>query len=484
MSRWAVAPVDLGDCASGNWCDETTRVQYHDAGQRIAHSDADASHTNPTLDGSCTLAAGSLVCASGACDATDNLCGYANGDGPCTVANGVLLVGRSGSLRRERHVRAPVGNVQRGCELRDGTVVQGDHTQGALQSSRTGSRDSDRFHAMHTGPTPANGGTCTASAGAAASAGRSGVCDAKDNKCGYANTDGPCSASNATVCRSDACSVNGACEPAGSCNVDADCPASRWCKESAHTCDAKLSNGASIPTDATHANPTLDAICTAAAGALVCARSGVSVTRPTTSAATPTKMALARSRRRRSAAPARAVSAGRASPPAGATVDADCTSGTPVQGEHPHKCAAKLSNGAAIPTDAAHTNPTLAGACTASAGALVCASRVCDTADNKCGYANGDGACTVAEAGVCRSSTCSTNGRCEPAGGCEVDTDCGLGGTWCKESAHACVARLAKGGIDTDRSDARESYAERPVHRGGRGPRVRERRLGQHAEQV
>src|SRR6185312_9782289 len=103
----------------------------------------------------------------------------------------------------------------------------------------------------------------------------SGVCDTKDNECGYANGDGPCTQGNAgTVCRSGMCSTNGNCEPMGGCNVDADCSAGNWCNETAHMCTPKLSNGTPVPTDGPHTGPTLDGTCTPAAAMLVCA-SGV-----------------------------------------------------------------------------------------------------------------------------------------------------------------------------------------------------------------
>ena len=38
---------------------------------------------NPTLDGTCSAAAGMLTCQSGVCDPKDNDCGLADGDGPC-----------------------------------------------------------------------------------------------------------------------------------------------------------------------------------------------------------------------------------------------------------------------------------------------------------------------------------------------------------------------------------------------------------------
>src|SRR6185312_11801954 len=87
-------------------------------------------------------------------------------------------------------------------------------------------------------------------------------------------------------------------------------------------------------------------------------------------------------------------------------------------------------------------NPTLDGTCTVSAGLLVCASGVCDTTDNDCGYADGDGPCVSGT--VCRSGACSSNGTCEPAGGCNVDADC-TAGDWCNESTHACTPTEANG---------------------------------------
>ena len=49
-----------------------------------------------------------------------------------------------------------------------------------------------------------------------------------------------------------------------------------------------------------------------------------------------------------------------------------------------------------------------AGTCTPAAGALTCVSKVCDTKDNECGYANGDGPCTASEPSVAAVFTCET----------------------------------------------------------------------------
>jgi len=93
------------------------------------------------------------------------------------------------------------------------------------------------------------------------------------------------------------------------------------------------------------------------------------------------------------------------------------------------------------PTDGPHTNPTLNGTCTAAAGILVCVSAVCDTKDNECGYANGDGPCTVAsDRCVARRRAAPTHVR--PAGGCNVDAM-----TWPRTGArkHAhCTAEASE----------------------------------------
>jgi len=319
------------DCTGGNWCDEATHACTPPLVNGIAIP-TDPSHTNPTLNGTCTAAAGALVCASGACDPTNNACGYANGDGACTAGNAT-------------------------------TVCQ------------------------------------------------SGICDA-DAKCGYANGDGPCTAGNAAaVCRSGACSANGLCLAAGSCDVDADCSGGNWCMESTHACVPKLPDGAPVPTDPLHSNPTLNGVCTPAAALLACT-AGACDTRdnecgyangdgPCTSANAPLVC--------RSGA---CSVAGICMAAGGCDVDADCASGNWCN-ETVHICLAKLADSAPLPSDPAHGTPTLNGQCTAAAGALVCQSGVCDPTNNECGYANGDGACTAGNAStVCQSGVCDADGKC------------------------------------------------------------------------
>jgi hypothetical protein len=177
-----------------------------------------------------------------------------------------------------------------------------------------------------TGHTPPLTGICTAGSGAAVCT--AGLCDTADNDCGLANGDGPCNgADGAAVCRSGACSVAGTCEPAGGCNADGDCTGGDWCDEATHTCTAKLANGTPIPSDPTHASPTLN------------------------------------------------------------------------------------------------------GTCTTSAATLVCVSAVCDTKDNRCGLADGDGPCTVGdETTLCRTGTCNSGATCGAGtSGPDAGIDAGTG---------------------------------------------------------
>jgi MYXO-CTERM domain-containing protein len=87
-------------------------------------------------------------------------------------------------------------------------------------------------------------------------------------------------------------------------------------------------------------------------------------------------------------------------------------------------CVPKLDNGQSLPNA-----PASVTTCSATVGMRVCKSGVCDTADNKCGYANGDGPCT--DGGVCRSGACdATDHKCGllPGDGpCSSDAVCRAG---------------------------------------------------------
>lgn len=100
-------------------------------------------------------------------------------------------------------------------------------------------------------------------------------------------------------------------------------------------------------------------------------------------------------------------------------------------------CAAKAANGQAIP----------GGTCSVGAGQLYCASGVCSTSNNTCGYTNGSGSCTPSNATtVCQSGACSTAGVCIPAasGACYVDGEC-ASNQYCERSSFSCKSKLAAG---------------------------------------
>jgi MYXO-CTERM domain-containing protein len=256
--------------------------------------------------------------------------------------------------------------------------------------------------------------------------------------------------------------------------TDADCTAGNWCDESTATCTPKLANSSPIPTDTPHANPTLNGMCTAAAGALVCV-SGVCDTKDS-------ECGYANGDGPCTAANGATVcqsgacsTSGVCEPSGGCESDADCTGGNWCD-ESTATCTPKLANGTSIPVDAPHANPTLDGECIPAAAALVCQSGVCDTKDNKCGYANGDGPCSSTSAmTVCRSGACSTNGTCEPMGGCNVDGDCP--GQTCNTTTHTCQALPEAGapdaGAPTDGGtgvDASPPAEAGPVPEGGSSP--------------
>ncbi|HET7542588.1 MAG TPA: hypothetical protein VFK05_22110 [Polyangiaceae bacterium] len=482
------------DCAAGKWCNIAANQCTATLANGVAIP-SDTLHTAPTLNGTCTAAAGSLVCQSAVCETIDNKCGKLNGSGTCTVANQATIC-RSGVCDADGAcgyatdhgpcTTANAGTVCRSglcsanllCKPAGGCNVDADcsggqwcnetaHTCTAKLTNGT-NLPTD---APHTSPTL--NGTC--SAAAATLVCQAGVCETSDNKCGYLINSGPCSAANAgTVCRSGACSANLLCRPAGGCNVDADCASGQWCNESNHVCTAKLSNGTSIPSDPPHSNPALNGSCTVPAATLVCqsavcdatdnkcgklnGSSGCTVSNQATVCRSGVCDADGACGYDTNHGPCTAANAGTVcrsgvcsanllcQPAGGCNVDSDCSAGQWCN-ETSHTCSLKLTNGTSIPTDAPHTNPTLNGACTTAAATLVCQSSVCDATDDKCGYAVDSGPCTASNAAtVCRSGSCSANLLCRPAAGCNVDADC-TGGNWCNETLHACTPTLANNSV-------------------------------------
>jgi MYXO-CTERM domain-containing protein len=195
------------DCSMGNWCNETAHMCMPQLANGMPVP-TDGAHTNPTLNGTCSMAAGMLTCKSGVCDTKDNECGYANGDGPCTGADGTVVC-RSG-------ICATMGPNMGTCVacVMDSQCMM---------------------------PTPA--------------------CDTTSNTCVQCTTSAQCMMPT-PVCSMGKCIAG--------CNTDADCMMGTWCNETAHMCVPTVPNGMPVPSDSAHTNPTLDGTCTPAAGKLTC----------------------------------------------------------------------------------------------------------------------------------------------------------------------------------------------------------------------
>jgi len=281
--------------------------------------------------------------------------------------------------------------------------------------------------------------------------------------CGLPAGTGPCTVQNAsTVCSTQICSASSSvCLPtATSCWIDTDCGATEYCDRGAFTCTPKLASETALPTD------TLHDVCPASAVSAACLSNRCNVQSNTCAeengvacvtddgcvndvcdeddlcgyddggpCTVATEATACRSGRCGSTNVCLAAQA--------CVVDADCsadqrcdtTAGT---------CAADLALGAQIPADhgtcggasgAAGTaeaacasgacnvqTNTCAGALTSTActTASECVANACGN-DGLCGYADGTGTCTAANAAVvCRSAAC-TDGVCGPPSAPEPD---------------------------------------------------------------
>ena len=142
-------------------------------------------------DGPCTAGSAGKVCRSAVCD-PDLKCGYANGDGPCTPGRAATAPPSAARASAAATASAMPGRLQRRRDCPGGRLVQRDHAHLHAEARRTAR--AVPTDPAHTNPTL--NGTCTATAGRRTLVCVSGVCDANDNKCGYANGDGPCTPAN------------------------------------------------------------------------------------------------------------------------------------------------------------------------------------------------------------------------------------------------------------------------------------------------
>ncbi len=367
----------------------------------------------------------------------------ANGVGFCSFAACLSNADCSGG----KPVCDPVSRACVGC-LQDNQCL---NTQWCNISQTTCTGKLTNGTTIPTDPPHANptlNGTCTSQA--ATTTCIAGVCDTKDNRCGYLNGSGPCTSQNAaTVCRSGACSANGGvCIPTGGCAVDTDCNTqTQWCNVSTFTCTNKVPNGLAVPNDPQHGTPTIDGKCTGPAANVTCV-SGVCDTSddkcgyadgtgPCTSqnGATVCRSGLC-------------GSGGVCISQGTCTVDADCPNGwCNISAKI---CANKIPNGTQVPSDPPHANPTLDGKCSGPAATLTCVSGVCDPKDDKCGLLSGTGPCTPQNGPiVCRSGLCSAGGVCIDPGTCASDADCP--DAWCNIAAQKCTPKVPNGNaVPTD----------------------------------
>jgi hypothetical protein len=398
-------------------------------------------HT-PALTGVCTVSVGAAVCVSGVCDTVDNECGYANGDGTCdgTTASSVC--------------RSQACSVSGACVPSGGCLVVGDCSLSnagaacitgactiATCNTGFGNCDSNTANGCEhvTSNDVSNCGGCgtVCSPAHASGACTSGSCGVGSCNAGYTN----CNSSAADGCEvlTGGSDVNNC----GGCGTT--CAATDYCATGACTPKKRNSQSCSGTEECSSGICFGDGSCGLPDGS-ACASSGVC------------------------RGGACSIS-GSCIKNASCAVDGDCAAENFCDTSN-QECAAKLPNGTPISTIAGH-DPALTGACTLSVGGIVCAAAVCDSADGKCGHANGEGPCTSGSAqSVCRGGVCGSDGKCGYPDGegsctnssaqsvcrsglcdaaicsappkCSVDADCSAE-QFCDTAEHRCTPTLPNG---------------------------------------
>jgi hypothetical protein len=469
------------DCSSGDWCNTGTCVPKLTNGTTVPTV---TGHT-PPLTGTCTVAVGAAVCASGVCDTSNSECGLVDGKS-CTDAGAAVCQTAqcnaggtcgagpdAGSEGPDAGSPGPDAGTDAGGAAPDaGSPDAGCTADTACAASQWCDTQSGACVPKLgngvtvptvTGHTPALTGTCTAAVGTAVCA--SGVCDPSNSECGL--VDGKsCADAGAAVCQSAQCNAGGTCgapldaggmvldagaaSPDAGCAFDTDCAASQWCDTQSGACVPKLGNGVPVPAVTGH-NPGLTGVCTAAVGTAVCA-SGVCDTTNNDCGLVDGKSCVNGGAAVCQSAQCNSAGTCGALPDAGCAVDTDCATSQWCDTQS-GACVPKLSNGVPVPTVTGHS-PGLTGVCTMAVGAAVCASGVCDVSDNACGYIDGDGPCTPGDASVsgvsvCRTGICNAGGVCGPPVGCQVDAQCSAS-QWCNTATGVCSAKLPNGtGVPT-----------------------------------
>ena len=428
-----------GDCTTSQFCNTQTKA----CTAKESNGTAIPSFTghSPPVTGQCNLQVAPVVCASNVCDTADNACGYGDGRGTCDGTSGPLVC-RSG-------VCAPTGICQpaSGCTA-DNMCVSTQYCNTASHACVDKVKNGDPIPTV-SGHTPDIAGKCTPAVGASVCA--AGFCDT-DDKCGLNDTHGPCTSVNAAqVCRGGLCTTGNTCtSPASTvgCTADIQCVSTEFCDTATTKCVAKLANGEAIPTLDGH-TPPLTGECNDATGKAVCVAGACDTADG--------KCGLADGHGpcgpndgpvlcRSGVCGGTGGTCGTA-PPApppppqvGCTFEYECQAGQYCDNQA-KACKPKLANDQPIPNLVGHV-PVVAGKCGDEAAQIVCASGVCDTTDQRCGYRDGQGTCTEATGPtVCRSSVC------EPPGVCGFKDDGALGGGGCSTTGDSEDGRWSLVGL-------------------------------------
>jgi hypothetical protein len=372
-------------------------------------------HT-PPLTGTCPsapdagAAVGSAVCASEVCDPSNGECGLANGHGPCTAGticqSGVC---DSDGLCGFPDGQGPCGGTDAGTDAGPGAVVCRSGICNSLGTCGGLPEAGSDAEADAAGEAQADASAeAQADATGEAQADAAGEAQADAAEQAQADAAEQAQADAAEQAQADAAEQAQA-DAAGETQADA---AEQAQADAAGEAQADAAEQAQADAAEQAQADAAEAPDTAAeAGALVDAEADVSTV---TDAGSPVR--------------------------AGCTVDSDCP-GTDYCDTPSSTCVPKLPNGKGVPSAVGH-DPALTGTCAAGVGAAVCISGVCDAKDNACGYANGDGPCTAAQASVCRSGTCLP-----AATVCGDDFVASGGGVACSIVTVAGASRGGIGGI-------------------------------------
>ncbi len=241
----SVCAVD-SDCVAGQWCASGSCSPKVANGQPLPAA--------APINGTCNAGTGARVCVSGVCD-TDNKCGLATGDGPCS----------SGSACRS-NICPATGASQGVC----GQCASDSDCSGATPACDTSASQCVQCTASNGSACLSTTPVCNTATETCASCGgdngttAAGACPsptapfcASTGACGKCSTSSDCSGAHAgPVCDS----ASGSCGTA--CQSDTDCSTTQWCSlgtGGSGACVSKAANGTALPSSAGSCSPTVAA---------------------------------------------------------------------------------------------------------------------------------------------------------------------------------------------------------------------------------